>query len=98
MLSRVTLGDTMALVCLGCLSCEGPQPLRMPARFLAMLAMPVPKFEVREPAPVPALSVCPTCGVTFADVTASGLLGCPGCYTAFAEAVEFGLARLHGSS
>lgn len=42
-------------------------------------------------------AVCPDCGLTYKDFTASGMLGCSGCYAAFREKVEEVLLKRNGS-
>ena len=96
-LARVTVGELTSLVCLTCLATEGPAEIALPARFLSLLTVPVPRSEPRVPCLAEPDSACSQCGATFGEVMAGGLLGCPGCYEAFAAAVESGLARLHGA-
>lgn len=82
---------TAALVCLDCLASRTSDAMRMPARFMAMLTMPTPTGPTTVPPTVDETATCPTCGVTFSQVLASGLLGCADCYVAFRDAVEAGL-------
>ncbi len=94
-LTRVNDGMTAALVCLDCLANRTSDAMRMPARFMALLTMPTPTGLPTVPATVDEAASCPSCGVTFSQVLASGLLGCADCYVAFRDAVEAGLRNAH---
>jgi protein-arginine kinase activator protein McsA len=96
-LVRISDDQTEALVCLGCMASQGNDRLRLSARFMAALAMPLPHAAPPVPPALDEALACPACGVTFGQVMASGLLGCAACYDAFREAVEAGLARLQSS-
>lgn len=41
---------------------------------------------------------CNTCGVSFADIACSGLIGCPDCYKYFAKQLNPTLKRIHGNN
>ena len=41
---------------------------------------------------------CKTCGCTFEEFSASGLLGCTDCYNSFREELSSIINKLHGSS
>jgi protein arginine kinase activator len=49
-------------------------------QLLAQFSAQAPVVQPRRPAEG---SVCPTCGLTFAEFRQSGVLGCPSCYEAF---------------
>jgi protein arginine kinase activator len=42
--------------------------------------------------------ICPICGTTLEEFTASGKLGCDKCYETFAEVLEPVIKRLHGTT
>ena len=39
---------------------------------------------------------CPTCGLTFGDISHTGLPGCPDCYKVFGDKLMPSVRRLHG--
>lgn len=41
---------------------------------------------------------CPLCGMTHAELIASGRAGCPRCYEVFSEILESALCAIHGKS
>jgi len=43
-------------------------------------------------------TVCPSCGLSFAEFAAHNRFGCANCYTAFATQIEPLLARYHGTA
>ncbi|MBM4040875.1 MAG: hypothetical protein FJ290_20430 [Planctomycetes bacterium] len=45
-----------------------------------------------------ARTVCPNCGMTFADFRSSGRFGCPNDYEAFRRGVDPLLERIHGTT
>lgn len=94
-LVRLTVADTVYLVCLACLEAAEPERLRLPVRFYRSLAMPMRVSPAEALAELDPAALCPVCGVTFADVSRAGLIGCPACYDAFGAAVSQGLQRLH---
>mgnify|MGYP007030180119 CR=1 FL=1 len=87
---RISDSRTEALVCLECMVRQGNDRLRLAARFMAALAMPMPQTVPPVPPAMDEAAVCPACGVNFGRVMASGLLGCAACYDAFRDAVEAG--------
>ena len=46
---------------------------------------------------VSAAKKCPTCGCTFAEISASGKVGCPECYTVFSDELASTLRAVHGT-
>ncbi|MBQ9760584.1 MAG: UvrB/UvrC motif-containing protein [Clostridia bacterium] len=41
---------------------------------------------------------CPTCSMTFAEISKSGRVGCPDCYTAFQSELRPTLRSIHGTT
>lgn len=65
-------------------------------QFIASPAGPTPSPAAAGAAPgSKPVTVCPACGLAFAQFRNSGLLGCAGCYTAFEGLLAPMLARVH---
>jgi protein arginine kinase activator len=85
-------------LCEKCAAQQGlaPQMPSAPIAEMIALAMSNPA-AIAMPAPPGAVigAVCPTCGTSFAEFKASGVLGCPDCYAAFEGQLAPLIERAH---